>query len=157
MLLSCAEENRDFVYGQYEHKQYFEGEQVEFGDDRVFYDGTVFNDTLYLTRSSFSFFNYDKYRVQSCAPDTSYYAKSVYAIPLSKKYNKFIYRNKYVGTHHYKNGENVDTCIRVNFKSINKFSVTEDYIELVECNDGTEDCKPIEAVVTHFIRPRTSK
>ena len=147
ILISCAEGKHDFVYGEYEFKSYFKGELDNSTDS---YDGIVLNDTLFLTDIDF------RYRLlpRSCAADTLHYFKSTIAIPLNKRYDKLLNLSTRVRTSHVVNGKARDTCIRENTKGTYKFSVTEDYIEVVYCLDGSDDCNPKEAFITHLIRPK---
>ena len=163
ILTSCAEEKHDFVYGEYKEIIYMDGEL----DDDLYdilhpdiYDGNVFNDTLYLTHSKYGLLGANK----SCAIDTGYYRKEVLAIPLNKRYNELLETYKSISTSHYvlskddpPNAIRVDTCIRENTQNRYKFSVTEDYIQIVYCNDGTQDCNPKQALVKHYLRPVKSE
>jgi len=159
MLVSCAEEKHDFVYGEYKEMCYLKGE-LQDGISSDIFNGTVFNDTLYLTYSNYHKFGGNK----SCAIDTSYYLKQVLAIPLIKRYDELLWTTKSISTSHWTLSKNdpptairVDTCIRKNNEDIIKFSVTEDYIELVFCPYEAQDCPLEEAAVTHFIRPIKSE
>ena len=149
ILISCAEEKHDFIFGKYEYKAYYQGEVDELVTSSP-YDGTVFNDTLFLTNVTFG----REYRRQSCAPDTGYFYKDVLAIPLKKRFNRLLNHYTGVSTSYYLNGEAIDTCIRNNRSTTPKFSVTKDYIEVIWCNDGSNDCNPKEAYVSHFMRPK---
>jgi len=154
MLISCAEEKHDFVFGEYEEMAYMDGELDE-GLSSDIYTGTVFNDTLYLTYSDYGRLIAKK----PCAIDTAYYFKEVLAIPLNKRYDELLQTYKSIYTSRYDPYDRifVDTCIRVNAENVYKFSVTEDYIEIVYCEDGTQDCNPEEAYVKHYIRPIKSE
>lgn len=149
ILISCAEEKHDFVYGEYEYKAYYKGELDELVPWHS-YNGTVFNDTLFLTTVSFK----SDYGNKSCASDTAYYYKTVLGLPLSKKYNRLLNHYTSVSSIFYDNGKSIDTCIRSSINNTRKFSVTENYIEVIWCDNGSDDCNPKDAYVTHFIRPK---